>query len=189
MVLKPRRIRMLAAGLARPRRVWPLDLLPVHEDLLHSLLEERDEPRDRFHKRQRLWVIPGDIGIDLLAHAQRPIRRFALVGALALGLTRLQQIHAHILDWDVVAHRQTCLEDELRSSRLGYGHARMLDAHLATALACVDQFIRVARMGEGALLLLIPGVHLVPVEGHMTSEVWTIRWRRIVAPCHILCDT
>ena len=61
---------MLAAGLARPRRVWPLDLLPIHEDLIHTFLEECDEARDWPYKRERLWIIPGDVGVDLSAYAQ-----------------------------------------------------------------------------------------------------------------------
>src|SRR5262245_42010876 len=84
------RICMLTSGLARPRGVWPLDLFAIHIDRVYALLEERDESRDRLHERQRLWIKPGDVGIDLLAHAQRPVRRLALVGALALCLTRLQ---------------------------------------------------------------------------------------------------
>ena len=122
---------MLASCLARPWRLWPLDLLAIYEDFVHALLEERNEARDRLHKRQWLWIIPGDIGIDLLANAQRPVRRLALVGALALRLARLQEIHAYIFGRNVIAHRQTRLEDQLGPARLGHGHARMFDAHMA----------------------------------------------------------
>ena len=45
---------MLVRCLTRPRRVWSLDLLTIHKDRIHPLLEERDEARDRLHKRQKL---------------------------------------------------------------------------------------------------------------------------------------
>lgn len=63
---------MQAPGLAHPGCIWPLDLLAIHEHRIHALLEERDEARKRLHERQRLRIKPGDVGIGLLPHTQRP---------------------------------------------------------------------------------------------------------------------
>jgi hypothetical protein len=37
---------MLAPRLARPRCIWPLDLLALHENRVHALLEARDDQYD-----------------------------------------------------------------------------------------------------------------------------------------------
>src|SRR5579872_1383543 len=53
-------------------------------------------------------------------------------------------------------------------------------AHVHTEL------VRIARMAEGPLILLVPGIHLVPVECHMPPEVRAVRRGSLVAPGGVL---
>jgi len=73
---------MLARCLTRPRRVWSLDLLAIHKDFVHPLLEERDEDRDQAGAFARPKSSPP--GVD--AGASRRLR--AGGHSALLGVTR-----------------------------------------------------------------------------------------------------
>ena len=65
---------------------------------------------------------------------------------------------------EVVADRQTSLEEQPRTTRVGDRRPADLHPHMTRAGEDVHARVRAARVGEDLLVLLEPGVHRVPVE-------------------------
>src|SRR5262245_2532983 len=82
---------------------------------------EADEPGDLLALGQRRSVRPGDI-LEAAA-SQRPVLRCALVGTVADGVARDEEVHAHVSLRQVVTRGTARLEEEGRLVRLRERHA------------------------------------------------------------------
>ena len=112
----------------------------------------------------------------------RPVDRLALIGAARRAVGRREQVHAHVLARDVVAHRQPGLEQEVGFRRLRHRLAAEHHPHLARRRDRVDALIGVARVDEDLLVLLVPAIDLAPVERGEPGELRHLVERRLVAP-------
>jgi hypothetical protein len=59
---------------------------------------------------------------------------------------------------------------------------------MAGAIQHVDPHVRIARMHEDLIVFLVPGVHLIPVEGDVTLKAFPFRIGTVVRPGDILGD-
>src|SRR5438093_8069157 len=131
---------------------------------VHPFVEEADEVLDLGDLGQRRIVEPGDVLGQLPARLHVPVRRLTLVGTAGKRGARAEQVNPHIDLGDVIASRQTRLEQEPGTG--GLSHRLPFDHHpdVAGAVEDVDAGIRVPGMDEDLVVLFEPGIDPVPVE-------------------------
>ena len=137
----------------------------------------------------RVAVVPRHVVEELATAAYGVVRRLALVRAGGLLVRRREQVLTHVEHRYVVAHGQPGLEEQRRRVGVGDRLAVDGDAHVARAGEDVDPLVRVARMHVDLLVLLVPRIELVPVEGDVAGEVRGLGIERDrVAPDRVLLD-
>src|SRR5689334_302291 len=106
---------------ARPLGAEARQLFAVDGDDGFALLKKADEAFDLRTLGNRIAIAPGEIGMDLAAGFDRPIRRDAFIRAAGGGIARNQQIAPDIVERNVVTNGMAGLEDERRPARIGDG--------------------------------------------------------------------
>src|SRR5262249_31951587 len=106
----------------------------------------------------------------------------ALVGTLGVALARAENVGPHIVARDVVARRQTGLEQKHGTPRVGY--RRAADDHLDTAGSAdrLDALVGIARVAKNLFVFLIPVVDEIPLERRIRREWRGPRQRRRIVP-------
>ena len=123
---------------------------------------------------QRVGITPGYILIYFAIHPGRPIVRLSLVGAQGTGLARREEIYPNVLARQVVAGRKASLEDQPRPTRFGECLSVEFHPHVTRTLTGVDVMVGVAGVGKDLLLLLVPGIHRLPLEGYVIRKPLTL---------------
>ncbi|ELB93205.1 FMNH2-dependent monooxygenase [Rhodococcus wratislaviensis IFP 2016] len=167
-----------------------LQLCAVHDDP-HAVGVERHVVVDARRLRGGERVEPGGV-LDRRGAArpgERQIRRRPLVRAGRPGVGGGEELGPHVDAGHVVAHRQRRLEQQSRAD--GVGDERVTDEHLDVpgGRQHVDADIRVAGVDEHLLILLVPGVHPVPVERDVRAEVEGVLQFGVVSPHGLLGAT
>ena len=115
--------------------------------------------------------------VQPLAGSHRPRLGAALVWAVGDALVALQELHAHVRLGQVVAHRQSRLEQEPRAPGLGHRHPRDLDAHVPRARQDVHARVRITGVREHLLVLLEPRFHGIPPQRNRPAQLLDRRFR------------
>src|SRR5204862_351460 len=92
-------------------------IVPSRDEFFDGLVVEGDEARDPLALGQRRPVRPREVLVHPVRRAHGPPLRLSLVRAVAEGLGGRQQVHAHVRLREVVADRQTSLEEQPRTTR------------------------------------------------------------------------
>jgi hypothetical protein len=95
----------------------------------------------------------------------------ALVGARRALVAFPQKIESYILAREVVAHRQTGLEQQCRTAALGHDLAAERHRDVSRASADVDPVEGIARMADDLFVLLEPAVGGVPIHLDVPGQV------------------
>src|ERR1051325_966989 len=155
---------------ARPFGSEPRQLFTIDGDHRLALLEEADEALDLGTLGNGIAIAPGEVAMDLSTGFDAPIRSEAFVGAARRGVALYQQIAPDIFERDIIAHRMPRLEHERRAFSVGDRLACDRDLHAERAPDRADALVGVARLNENLLVLLVPRVHGVPLEGEMVFD-------------------
>jgi hypothetical protein len=141
-------------------RPGPLLLLAVHLEI-HLLVEEAQVAFDLVSLRDRLRVVPDEVLHPPSPGLDRVVRSHALVRAPGVLIAREEHLLADVLGRDVVARRQSGLEEDPGPLRLGDDLPVHADLDVTGAIQDVDPVVRIAGVDEDFLVLLEPGVYLV----------------------------
>src|SRR5882724_5397934 len=172
-----------SARLTRVRRPRLLDA--VDEDTVDELVVEADQAFDASGLGQWLGVVPDEIVVAFALDGQVVVGGRALVGAAGLQRARRQQVEAGVGDRQVVAGGQAGLEQEDAAAAVGDGLAIDHDLDAPAGGQAVDAAEGIARVDEDLLVLLVPVLHLVPVEGQVAGDVGAGGNRLRIAPGRI----
>src|SRR5262249_60171790 len=105
--------------------------LAIDQDGVDFLIKEREQPGDLPAFIDWGGIVPDEVAERLAADGDAVVGGNALVGTLGWGLGRAENVGPYIVTRDVVAGRQTRLEQKHGTPRGGY--RRAADDHLDTA--------------------------------------------------------
>src|SRR5712692_327604 len=88
----------------------------------------------------------------------------------------------HVLLRDIIAGRETRFEQEPGMLGVRDDHAAEDNMHMARTPQNIHPFVGVACVRKYLLILFIPGVHLVPVKGHIAFDLRPVRQWAGIAP-------
>src|ERR1700722_6662927 len=132
-------------------RGWSARRREVVHDGDPAVVEAQEVPQRR-RLGKRILVAPRDVVEDDVPEARRPVRGGALVRAVGLGRTRLQQVHAYEARVDIEPGFQRGLVDDQRVRRVDQRGAGGLDPEPPPGVQGVDTVVGVARVAEDLLV-------------------------------------
>ncbi len=153
----------------RTRGAGSRERLAVHDDV-DPLVEERDAASHLRCFSKWPLVRPRHVGHGEPLVLEGPVRRLALVGAVAGGGAPVQDLRSDVLARQIEAHGQIGLEEEVRARGVGQHSSVDRDADVPRAVQDVDPVERVARVADDPLVLLVPGVEGGEVEDHVFGQ-------------------
>src|SRR5713101_4969377 len=68
------------------------------------------------------------------------------------------------------------------ASAVRYGHASEHDPDMARTRQNIHALVGIACMREDLLILFVPGIHLVPVQGQVALDRWSVGQGTRIAP-------
>src|SRR5215208_3669175 len=133
-------------------------------------------------------VVPDEFFLGLTTGLHRVVGRNPLVGTLRLFVAREQDVVTNVFGEYVVAGWQAGFEKDLWPPGLRDGLAVHGYLDVSGTLQNIHPMVGIPGMNEDLLVLLVPMIHLTPIEGQVTCKRRSGIYRLRVAPHGVLCD-
>src|SRR5262245_16396944 len=174
---------VLTATLSSWKRFGHFDT--TDEDGIDLLVVEGNHPGNLADLESRGTIRPHDVFECLAAYLHAVVVGESLVRAPAGRVARTKQFHASVRYGHVVAYRLTRLHQDHCTIRLGHSLSVKHDFDVPAGRYGVYAQERVARVNKHLFLLFEPGVHLSPVERHISLQEFRALNRCPVGPHRI----